>query len=39
MKIAILVEDMYQVLEVWYPYLRFREEGIQTVFVGTGRKK
>jgi len=39
MKVAVLVEDMYQVLEVWYPYLRFREEGIQTVFVGTGRKK
>ncbi len=39
MKVAILVEDQYQVLEVWYPYLRFREEGIGTVLVGTGRKK
>lgn len=38
-KIAILVEDQYQVLEVWYPYLRFREEGMKTVFVGTGAKK
>jgi len=37
-KIAVLVEDNYQVLEVWYPYLRLREEGIQTVFVGTGKK-
>jgi protease I len=36
---AILIEDMYQVLEVWYPYLRLREEGINTVLVGTGRKK
>jgi protease I len=36
-KVAILVEDYYQVLEVWYPYLRLREEGIQTVFVGTGK--
>jgi len=39
MKIAILVEDHYQVLEVWYPYFRFREEGIITVFVGPSGKK
>ncbi len=39
MKAAVLVEDHYQVLEVWYPYLRLREEGIETVFVGTGTKK
>ena len=38
-KIAVLVEDQYQVLEVWYPYLRLREEGIETVLVGTGAKK
>src|SRR3989338_8466844 len=38
MKIAILVEDQYQVLEVWYPYFRLREEGIETVLVGTGAK-
>jgi len=38
-KIAVLVEDNYQVLEVWYPYLRLREEGMQTVLVGTGTKK
>lgn len=25
-KIAILVENQYQVLEVWYPFLRLREE-------------
>ena len=36
MRIAVLVEDHYQVLEVWYPYLRLREEGMNTVFVGTG---
>ncbi|UCC94557.1 MAG: type 1 glutamine amidotransferase [Candidatus Omnitrophota bacterium] len=36
-KIAVLVEDHYQVLEVWYPYLRLREEGLETVFVGTGK--
>jgi len=38
-KIAVLIEDNYQVLEAWYPYLRLREEGFSTVFVGTGRKK
>jgi protease I len=38
-KIAVLVEDHYQTLEVWYPYLRLKEENIETVFVGTGRKK
>jgi len=39
MKVAVLVEDKYQVLEVWYPYLRLREAGIETVMVGTGKKK
>lgn len=34
-KIAILVEDMYQVLEVWYPWLRLREEGYVVHFIGT----
>lgn len=38
-KVAVLVEDHYQVLEVWYPYLRLREEGIETVLVGTGKKE
>ena len=36
-KIAVLIEDHYQVLEAWYPYLRLRAEGIKTVFVGTGK--
>jgi protease I len=38
-KAAVLVEDQYQVLEVWYPYLRLREEGIHAVLVGTGKKE
>ncbi len=38
-KFAILIEDQYQVLEVWYPYFRLRDEGIETVLVGTGAKK
>jgi deglycase len=39
MKVAVLIEDLYQVLEVWYPYLRLREEGIETVLIGSGTKK
>lgn len=38
-KVAVLVEDQYQVLELWYPYLRLREEGVETVMVGTGAQK
>ncbi len=34
-KIAVLVADQYQELEVWYPLLRFREDGAETVAVGT----
>lgn len=37
-KIAVLIEEHYQVLEAWYPYLRLREEGIEAVFVGTEKK-
>ena len=33
-RIAVLVEDQYQVLEVWYPYLRLREENFEVTFVG-----
>ncbi len=29
-----LVADQYQEMEVWYPLLRFREEGAETVAVG-----
>ena len=38
-KIALMIDEMYQVLEVWYPYLRLREAGIETVLVGPGAKK
>jgi len=38
-KIAVLVEDMYQDLEVWYPYLRLKEEGYDVFAVGTGRSE
>lgn len=33
-RIAVLVADQYQVLEVWYPLLRFREEGAEADAVG-----
>jgi protease I len=36
-RVAILVEDLYQDQEVWYPYYRLTEAGIETVFVGTGK--
>jgi protease I len=33
-RIAILAEDMYQELELWYPLLRMREAGAKAVVVG-----
>lgn len=33
-RIAVLVDNMYQDLEVWYPYLRFKEAGAEVVSVG-----
>ena len=35
-KIAILVETDFQDLEVYYPYYRFKEEGYEVLFLGTG---
>jgi len=32
-KVAVMVDEMYQVLEVWYPYYRLKEAGIEVVFV------
>ena len=33
-RIAILAADLYQEMEIWYPLLRLREEGAETVAVG-----
>jgi protease I len=38
-KVALLVEDLYQELEVWYLMLRFREEGAEVTVVGSGSAK
>ena len=35
-RIAILAEDLYEDLELWYPLIRMREEGAQVKVVGTG---
>lgn len=37
-KVAILVEEMYNEYEFWYPYYRMIEAGFQVDVVGTGRK-
>ena len=33
-RIALLIDQQYQELEVWYPYLRLKEEGADVVRVG-----
>jgi deglycase len=38
-RIAILAADQYQEMEVWYPLLRFREDGAVTVTVGAEAAK
>lgn len=35
-KIAILAENQYEDLELWYPYYRLKEEGASVTMVGTG---
>jgi len=32
-KIAVMVDEMYQVLEVWYPYYRLKEAGFEVDLV------
>ena len=36
-KVALLVEDMYNEFEFWYPYYRLKEAGAEVVVVGTGK--
>jgi protease I len=35
-KVAILVENLYEDLEFWYPYYRLKEAGAEVTVVGTG---
>lgn len=36
-RVAILVEDDYQMHEFWYPYYRFQEAGAEVKVIGTDR--
>jgi protease I len=38
-RVALLVENLYQDQEVWYPFYRLKEEGAEVVVVGTGSAK
>ena len=33
-KIAVLVDNLYQEMEVWYPYFRLKEAGAECVMIG-----
>lgn len=37
-KVAIFVEEMFNVFEFWYPFYRLKEEGADVVVIGSGRK-
>jgi len=38
-KVAIMVDEMYQTLEVWYPYYRLKEAGFEVNFIAAEAKK
>ncbi len=33
-RVAVYVDAMYQEMEVWYPYFRLQEAGVEAIFVG-----
>ena len=37
-RLVLLVEDRYQVLELWYPLIRLREAGAEVTVVGPRRR-
>ncbi len=39
MKIGVLIEDLYNELEFWYPYLRLKEEGFEVIAIGPEKEK
>ena len=38
-KVAIMLAEQYQVLEVWFPYYRLKEAGIDCDFVAVEANK
>ncbi len=38
-RVAVLVEEQYQELEVWYPIYRLREAGAKVTTLGTGNRE
>jgi protease I len=36
--VAVLVEDLFEDLELWYPTIRMREAGARVVLLGTGKE-
>jgi protease I len=38
-KVVILIEDMFNIYEFWYPYYRLKEAGVEVTVVGSGRKQ
>ncbi len=38
-RVAILVEELFNLFEFWYPYYRLKEAGAEVVVVGSGRAK
>ena len=38
-RIAVLAENIYQEMELWVPYFRFKEEGAEVKIVGAGGAK
>lgn len=37
-KVGIFIENNYQELEFWYPYLRLKEEGLSPLIIGPEKK-
>mgnify|MGYP001117235169 CR=1 FL=1 len=38
-KVALLVEEMFNLYEFWYPYYRLKEEGAEVIVVGSGESE
>ena len=38
-RIALLIEDLYNKFEFWYPHYRMKEAGAQVTVIGTGARE